>query len=168
VPIPGATQSQYALTPQDYDQTITANIVCFDGSTVITDGFDVPFEPTAYTYWRASGDFGVSPWFNTDLSEAQFMSSAGGGYCGWSPGGDPPRSWFPGATFTVSGPCSIGGYLGGIFAVPLNPVPGSSNYPVRQWFGSVSPGNPYVVAPVTFEFGMDGVTVTNTWAGNID
>jgi predicted phage tail protein len=167
VPIPGATQSQYALTSLDYDQTITANIVCFDGSTVITENFDVPFEPTAYTYWRAVTPGGVSGWLRTDQHKARYIGAADlPDHCGLDPEGE--RDWFPGKTYTMAGPCSLGGYLGGVFAVPLNPVPGSVNSPLIQWYGGVGQDNPYPVTPISFEFSTDGVNVTTTWAGITD
>jgi len=157
VPIPGATQSQYALTPQDYDQTITANIVCFDGSTVITENFDVPFEPTAYTYWRAIRPGYVGGWAYTATSRPQWYTPFNGPPWNVKP---ETQDWFGGGT--VYG--DFGGFVASItvVSIPNNTLMGV----IAQWFGGVSEADPYEIGdPFSFQFSNDGINVITTWAG---
>ncbi len=157
VPIPGATQSQYALTPQDYDQTITANIVCFDGSTVITDSFDVPFEPTAYTYWRAVRDAYVSPWGSTATTRPIWATP-------FNPGLKPvTQFWFGGGTIMVQSG-SAGGALAEIYGTSI--TGGGVAVFYYYWTGGVTPEDPFEIGtPFSFEFSNDAVNVIATWAG---
>jgi predicted phage tail protein len=157
VPIPGATQSQYALTPLDYDQTITANIVCFDGSTVITENYDVPFEPTAYTYWRAVRPGYVGGWVNTAVAIPYWSTP-------FNPNVQPvSQYWFGGATVTI-GTGSAGGAMAELMVLRVSD---NSLYGyIMGWTGSVTPEDPFEIGtPFNFEFSNDAVNVIATWAG---